>query len=438
MISTIGIRREDKNEWERRVPLTPADMADLQAEHGLRFLVQPSSIRVHRDDEYRSAGITVSEEINAAPLVIAVKEIPPDLLKPGKIYVYFAHVIKGQPQNMPMLQRLLDLKCSLVDYEKIVDEQNRRLIFFGRQAGHAGMIETLRCLGQRLLSVGVRTPLAEVRHTYEYDDLGAAKAHLAELGGEIVRDGLPEAISPLVVGFAGYGNVSGGAQEVFDSLPVKEAAVADLACAAARSAGRATELRKVVFKEEHMVEAVEPGARFELLDYYQNPERYRGCFERHLPHLDVLVNAIYWEPRYPRLVTREWARRNYLAESPPRLKVIGDIACDIEGSIELTLKATEPDDPCFVYDAETDTTIPGVAGRGPAIMAVDNLPCELPLEASEFFSLRLRDMVPDLCAADWGADFDQLDLPLHLKKAVIVHKGKLTPSYEHLRQYLET
>jgi alpha-aminoadipic semialdehyde synthase len=434
MSPPIGIRREDKSKWERRVPLIPADLAALRAAHGLQFLIQPSPIRAYTDEEYLGAGAGVSEDLGPASIVLAVKEIPETLLEPGKTYVYFAHVIKGQAYNMPMLRRLLDLGCSLVDYEKIADDQNRRLIFFGRHAGCAGMIETLWGLGQRLAAEGVDTPLARVRHAYEYDDLAAAKSHLRELGEEIARDGLPAAISPLVIGFAGYGNVSEGAQEVLDSLPVGDISVQGLPLAAAGKARK--HIIKVVFKEEHMVEPVDPGGRFDLLDYYENPANYRGRFEEHLPHLDVLVNAIYWDERYPRLVTKEWTRSQYGQDAPPRLKVIGDISCDIEGSVELTLKVTQPDSPCFVYDPEKDAVHDGVSGRGPAIMAVDNLPCELPIEASQTFSSKLREMIPDLVAADWNVDFEQLNLPDYLKKAVITHKGRLTPAYEHLRAHL--
>ena len=222
---------------------------------------------------------------------------------------------------------------------------------------------------------------------------------------------------------------------MLDCLNVREISVSELP-AEAGTRSEWGEIFKVVFKEEHIVRPADSAGAFDLQDYYRNPERYRGCFEEHLRYLDVLVNAIYWEERYPRLVTREWARTNCLAGAQPRLKVIGDISCDIEGSIELTLKATKPDCPCYVYDPVTDTVHDGVSGNGPAIMAVDNLPCEFPRESSQYFSAVLCDMVYSLAAADWQADFDQLDLPLHLKKAVIVHKGELTPSYRYLQQHL--
>jgi alpha-aminoadipic semialdehyde synthase len=433
MGAIIGIRREDKNKWERRVPLVPTDTSDLQTKRGVRLLVQPSSVRVCTDDEYRSAGVEVNEDLGPASVILAVKEIPTHLLLPGKTYVFFAHVAKGQPHNMPMLRRLMELGCSLVDYEKITDDQKRRLIFFGRHAGYAGMIETLRCLGQRLAVSGVSTPLSQVHPAFEYRDLTEAKAHITALGDEIVHQA---GALPLIFGFSGYGNVSMGTQEVLDCLKPVEVAVADLTAAASATAG--PRLVKVVFREEDMVERKEKDIPFNLLEYYAHPERYEGCFEKYLPHLDVLVNCIYWEPRYPRLVTREWAGKNYLPGCAPRLKVIGDISCDIEGSVELTVRATDPDHPCYVYLPEQDSGRDGVEGNGPVIMAVDNLPCEIPRESSQYFSSVLRDMVAPLVNADWQVPFETLDLPPYLKRAVIVHNGRLTPDYRYIQKHLET
>ena len=414
------------------MPLVPTDASELHTKHGLRVLVQPSNIRVCTDEEYRSAGVEVNEKLGPASVILAIKEIPPDLILPGKTYVFFAHVVKGQPHNMPMLRRLMELGCSLVDYEKITDDQKRRLIFFGRHAGYAGMIETLRCLGQRLAVCGVSTPLAQVHPALEYRDLADAKAHITALGGEIVHQA---GMRPLVFGFSGYGNVSMGAQEVFDCLNPVEVAVADLPAAASAAVGPRPV--KVVFREEDMVERKQQNVPFNLQEYYDHPERYAGCFEKYLPHLDVLVNCIYWDSRYPRLVTRAWARKNYRTGCAPRLKVIGDISCDINGSVELTVRATEPDHPCYVYLPEQDSGRDGVEGNGPVIMAIDNLPCEIPRESSQYFSSVLREMVVPLANANWQVPFEMLDLPPYLKRAVIVHQGRLSPDYQYIQKHLE-
>ncbi len=436
MAAVLGIRREDKNKWERRVPLIPEDIVNLRDSKGLRFAVESSSIRVFTDDDYRKCGLEIVEDLSGASIVLAVKEIPIELLAPGRVYVFFSHVIKGQKYNMPMLRHLMATGSTLIDYERITDDNQRRLIFFSVQAGQAGMIETLRGMGQRLKSRGMETPLAGVRHAYEYEDLAAAKDHLRAVGREIEAKGMGAGPRPLVIGIAGYGNVARGCLDILDCFPVQDVSVGDLSSASV-SGPSGSPMLKVTFREEHMAEPLTPGGTFELQDYYRHPEKYRGVFETHLPHLDVLMSTIYWDERYPRLVTREWAKRHYGPGTGARLQVIGDISCDIEGGVELTLKTTMPDEPCYVYDPLTDSVQPGVEGTGPVIMAVDNLPCELPREASTHFSGVLRDMVPDLAAADWAVGFDALKLPGYLKRAVIVHKGELTPDYRYLGTYLE-
>ncbi len=351
---------------------------------------------------------------------------------------------------MPMLARLMELGCSLVDYESIVDERGRRLIFFGLHAGYAGMIEGLWCLDRRLRSRGRPSPFESVRHAYQYDDLEQARAELEPMSDRLRQRG--REAGPLIFGIAGYGNVARGCQEVLKWLGAVEVEVGELADLAGGRAPAPAPLLTVVFKEEHMVEPLAPETpadpenrdaetgvvpAFELQDYYDHPERYRGRFERYLPHLDMLVNAAYWDERYPRLVTRRWARQSWGGDHEPRLGVIADISCDLEGGVELTLKSTQPDAPCFTYDPLTDTVEMGYAGAGPVVMAVDNLPCELPRESSEYFSRVLRDLVPALAAADWRAGFERLDLPPELKRAVIVHRGELTPAYRYLKDHLE-
>jgi alanine dehydrogenase len=434
---TIGIRREDKNEWERRVPLIPADLAALQGEHDVDFVVQPSPIRVFTDDEYATAGIKVDEDISAADVVFAVKEIPIDMLTGPRAFVYFSHTVKGQAYNMPMLQHLLDQGATLIDYEKIADEQNRRLIFFSLHAGYAGMIESLVCLARRFETMGRKTPLLEIKHAYQYASLEDAKRHLREVGEKIRRDGLGDHCAPLVIGVAGYGNVSQGCQEILECLPVKWIEVDDLEKTAAGSVEEVGPLAAVLFKEKDMVRPKSADAQFVLQDYYQRPENYRGIFEEYLPHLDVLMNTIYWNLQYPRLVSRKWVKANYGPGLTPRLQVIGDISCDIEGGIEVTMKAPQPDNPCFVYVAATGEVVDGVAGEGPVVMSVDNLPCELPRESSEHFSTVLRDMIPAFARADWKSDFDSLNLPPYLKKAVITHQGELTPDFRYLQDFLD-
>ncbi|MEW5958904.1 MAG: bifunctional lysine ketoglutarate reductase /saccharopine dehydrogenase family protein [Chloroflexota bacterium] len=435
-MNTLAIRHEDKNKWERRAPLTPAQVSMLVQKHQLNFLVQTSPSRAFVDADYQAAGATVQEDISAAAVVLAIKEIPVELLQPGKTYLFFSHTIKGQPHNMPLLRRLLELNCQLIDYERVVDEQNRRLIFFGEHAGLAGMIDTLAALGQRLAWEGLDTPLAAIRPTYTYGDLPAAQQAIREVGKRIVEEGLPLKLMPLVIGVAGYGNVSRGAQAILELLPIRQISPAELPALSEREDLDRNIIYKVVFREEDTVEPLADNQPFDLQEFFQHPERYRSKFECYLPHLTVLVNCIYWDTSYPRLLTKEAARRLYLADPPPRLRVIGDISCDIEGAIEPTIKPTNPDSPSFVWDPAGDAAGDGVTGPGPVIMAIDNLPCELPIESSTSFGRALLPFIPALAACDFGVDFDACDLPPELKRAVIVYHGKLTPEYKYLAHYL--
>lgn len=425
----LGIRREDKNPFERRVPLTPADVAKLRDQNHVQVVLQPSPRRVFTDDEYRRAGATISDSLDSCGVIMGVKEIPPAKLLAGKTYIFFSHTIKGQPQNMPMLKRLLELGCNLIDYERIVDEKNQRLVFFGRHAGLAGMIDTLWALGQRLQAEGIENPLAAVKQAHRYASLAEAKVQIQGLRGALDR--LPPLVRPLVFGITGYGNVSQGAQEILDLLRPREVDPEQLEAVS----GGSDPVIKAVFHERHLVEH-RAEAPFDLQHYYDQPEHYRSTFDRYLERLSVLVNCIYWDARYPRVVTLDKLRTMWDGERPPRLRVIGDISCDIEGSIEATVRCTEPDNPIYIYDPLSNEAKDGCVGKGPVILAVDNLPAELPREASESFSLALMPFLPSLAGADFTGSFDACDLPDAVRRAVIVYQGELTEEYKHLSRHL--
>jgi len=435
MNARIGVRREDKSRWERRVPVTPEDARKLKNERGIEVWVQPSPIRVFSEEEFVQAGAIVQEDLSPCPVIFAVKEIPLDFFEPGKTYVFFAHVIKGQPHNMPMLKKMLELGCTLIDYEKVADEKGRRLIFFGRHAGLAGMIETLWALGQRLDWEGIPNPFSQLRHTHEYKDLADAEEAVSKVGERLKAEGLPGSVTPLICGVAGYGNVARGVWEILDLLPIEEIAPKEVVPLVESSAYATNVVYKVVFKEEHTVEPISPEDHFELQDFYDHPEKYRGNFESYVPYLTLIVNCIYWEEKYPRLVTKEYLKQLYSA-GKPRLRVIGDISCDIEGAIECTVRSTEADEPTFVYNPFTGEAAGGYEGEGPVVMAVDILPSELPRDASMDFSGVLREFIPAIARADFSVPFEQLDLPPEVKKAVVAYHGELTPDYRYIEQFL--
>lgn len=427
----IGIRREDKSEWEGRAPLVPADVRQLISEHAITFSVQASPIRAIPDDDYLASGASIVAELDDSPVIMGVKEIPPALFQAGKTYVYFAHVIKGQSVNMPALHRLLELGCNLIDYERIMDARGRRLVFFGRYAGLAGMIDTLWAFGQRLCHEGVVNPFARLQPAHRYENLDDFKREIAVVADEIRAGGLPAAVNPLICGFAGYGQVSQGAQSIYDLLPITEITPEEVASVSQP----ADTCYKVVFHERHMFTRLDNTAPFELQEYYQHPQRYRASFSPYVRHLTLLVNCIYWEPKYPRIVTREQFQELF-HQGQPRLRVVGDLTCDVDGTLACTTHATDPGAPIYVYEPATGQTMPGVAGLGPVVLAVDFLPCELPVDASQHFSHSLSPFVPALARADFSKPLVESGLPPELQRATIVYQGQLTEPYRHLEQYL--
>ena len=434
MIKKIGIVRETKNEWERRAPLTPHDVAAIRKKLPVEIVIQPSDLRIFAQDEYITAGAVVSERLQDCDLILGIKEIKTDDLIPQKVCCYFSHTIKGQSYNMAMLQKLLDLECTLIDYERMINDKGQRLIYFSLHAGLAGIVETLWALGRQLDLRGLENPFIKLAQTYTYSGLSEIEAVFREIGRDISENGLPRVINPMVIGITGYGNVSQGVQQLLDLLPVETTDPADIARIAARK--NAHKIYKVVFHEEHMVEPTDRNQKFNLQEYYDYPQRYRSKFAQYLPYMNVLVNASFWDTKYPRQVTRASLQDLFTKETNPRLEVIGDISCDIDGGIECTVKATDPGNPVFTYQPRSDQIQDGFTRDGIAVMAVDNLPSELPRNASIYFSNIFKDILTDLVRANYNKEFDQLELLPGLKNAIIVHKGKLTPQYLYLEKYL--
>jgi saccharopine dehydrogenase (NAD+, L-lysine forming) len=432
----VGIRREDINKWERRAPLIPAHVREIVKAGSFGIYIQPSTIRVFGDDDYAREGARVQEDLCPCRVVLALKEIPLSLFEKDKVYVFFSHTIKGQAHNMPMLKRMMECGCSLIDYEKVEDDKGRRVLFFGSYAGEAGMIDSLWALGRRLKEEGLDTPFLRLSQTYRYKSLVEAKENVAEVGKMLSRKGLPASLSPFVCGFLGYGHVSQGAQEIFGLLPSEEIRPEDLPKVFRPGAPAARGLYKLVFHEADMVKPIDHGRPFDLQDYYSHPADYAPVVDSYVPYLTMLINGIFWTPKFPKFVTKPFLRKLYGGPEAPRLKVIGDITCDIDGSIESTIRATDSENPVYLYDPMTDKAETGFAGRGPAVMAVYNLPAELPLESSTFFSGRLKDYVPAIAGADFRGDFDACALPPEVKKAVILYRGKLTPAYEYLGRFI--
>jgi alpha-aminoadipic semialdehyde synthase len=420
---------------ERRAPLTPKHVERLIKSKKLDFVVQTSEKRVFTDEEYIKAGAKIAKDLKKCSVIFGVKEMPESFFEEDKTYIFFSHVIKGQVYNMPMLRKMMEMKCNLIDYERVVDEQGKRLIFFGRYAGLAGMINSLWSMGLRLKEAGYKTPFAQIKQAHHYNSLAEVREVISAVGQEIAEKGLPEELRPFTVAFTGYGNVSQGAQEILGLLPVKEISPEKLLYLKRRSKLPDNLIYKIIFKEEHLVEPVDETAEFDLPEYYASPEKFKSSFEKYIPHIDMLINCIYWDSRYPRLVTKDYLEKLFAAGTP-KLKVIGDISCDVNGSVECTEKATEIEDPIFVYHPDTRTHTMGHKGDGILVMAVDILPSELPRDSSAGFADVLVNYVKAIADCDFNEDFLTLDLPNAIKSALILHRGELTPHYKYLEEHV--
>jgi saccharopine dehydrogenase (NAD+, L-lysine forming) len=426
----LAVIQETKNRWERRTPLIPSDAAALAKEHGVEIVAVTSPIRIFPDSSYREKGADVVYSPASADVVMGIKEPPIDAVGEGQTFLVFSHTIKGQDYNMPLLKRFLDQGATLIDYEPIADEAGRRLIAFGRYAGIAGAIDTIWGLARRLDALGIEHPVEDAKLTWEYGTTAHAWESMANLGRRIHEDGFPEAMAPVVLAIVGCGNVGQGAGEVLDHLGAERVTADQL--------GSLPNDPRRVFRVDLVEQDLyvrRDGSEFVLQEYYDHPELFRSVADGYLDHITALINTAYWDARYPRVVPRESLRR--FADSRERMLVVGDVACDVEGSVEATTRCTDLDDPAFVYDPLTGESPAGFEGRGTAVLSVDHLPCELSEEASTHFSRILGGLLPGLIHADLGGDLAQAGLPPELERAVIVWRGELAPNYRYLQDHLD-
>ena len=299
------------------------------------------------------------------------------------------------------------------------------------------MINSLWSFGVRMEKEGKHTRFSRVKQSHHYKSLDEAKEVLLQIGREIKEQGMPEEITPLTIGVTGYGNVSKGAQEIIDLLPTEEITPEQLLELKGSNRVSNKLIYKIVFKEEDLSRPKDEMLDFNLDLYYKHPELFQNDFEQYIPHMSILMNCMYWDDNYPRIVTKEFLK-NYFANDPdPKLKVIGDITCDPDGSIECTHTGTMIEDPVFVYNPHTGDYKMGFEGDGVLVMAVDILPSELPRDASEAFGDALIGFIPGIAHQDFSVEYDMLELPDALMKAMILHKGELTENYKYIQEFLE-
>ncbi len=417
MLKTV-LRKEHKNQWERRTPLTPEAIKSLK-DKGFDIDVEQSEIRVYSDADYQASGAELVGTPDNHELVVGIKEPPVDSIQPGQVHVAFSHTIKGQDYNMPLLQKFLDQGASLFDYETIVNERGARTIAFGRFAGIAGAIDTFAATGQKLALINKASDIQQVTQTHLYPGIDAIKQSFANLD---LQKG-----EPLKVLIVGTGNVGKGAEEVCRWLKLPKVDIQSIML------GHIPEGSWYTVASSRHINGRKDGKDFEFDDFVANGvDEYVSTFDQLLGKFNVLIQTPYWTEKYPKHLDRQ-----RMLDNKTKLPwVIGDISCDINGSLECTKIASTIDEPAFTYNPETDEIKDGVCWEGPTVMSIDNLPCELSSDASNHFSAILKNYMPHLMQLDLSLSFEDLELHPELYRSLIVYKGKLTPNYKYLKQYL--
>lgn len=442
--AVIAIRREDASIWERRAPLAPNHVRKL-VRQGVKVLVQPSNRRAYPLQAYVNAGAIIQEDISEAPVIIGVKQVPVESLLPDKTYCFFSHTIKAQEDNMQLLDACLERRIRLIDYEKMVS-QNQRVVAFGRFAGIAGFINILHGLGLRLLALGHHTPFMHIGPAHNYRNSGMAAQAVRDCGYEIALNRMPKSIGPMTFVFTGSGNVSQGAQEMFHNLPYEYVDPKDLPQVS--HMGNTTKVyASVARRDDHLVR--KEGGGFDPDEYETHPERYYSSFASNIaPFASVIINGIYWAPNSPRLITIPDAKR--LLKAPPdtpwiqtstgspalphRLLAICDISADPGGSIEFMDECTTIDTPFCLYDAANHRQIDNTfSGPGVLMCSIDNMPTQIPLEATDAFGDMLYPYMSSIIRSDATVSFEEEKFDPVVESAVICSNGTLTPSFQYIK-----
>ncbi|CAM4253005.1 NAD(P)-dependent oxidoreductase [Zobellia roscoffensis] len=395
----FGIIRERKNPPDRRVVLSPeACQKVVTNQPKAEIIVEPSPIRVFSDDEYKAKGIEVASKMEECDVLLGVKEVPIESLIPNKKYFFFSHTIKEQPYNKKLLRAVLEKNIELYDHEVITNKKEQRLVAFGRYAGIVGAYNGLRTYG---LKYGLyELPKAE------------NLANQQELIAELNKITLPN----IKIILTGRGRVGNGAREMLDAMNIKKVNV--------------TQYLEDSFDEPVycQIDASDynkrkDGVRGNKVDFFTNPEEYKSNFYRFTQVSDFFIAGHFYGQGAPYLFTREDAKKEDF-----KIKVVADVSCDIDGPVATTIKPSTIADPIYGYDPITESETDYKNESAIAVMAVDNLPCEIPQDASEGFG---QAFVKNVIPAFFNGDKDGV-----LERARMTKNGKLTPRYSYLTDFV--
>ena len=397
---TFAIIKERKNPPDRRVVFSPEHLAAARAQFPeANFIVESSSIRVFSDEDYRKEGFEVLDDVSHADVMIGVKEVPIENLIPNKKYFYFSHTIKKQPYNRKLLLAMLEKNIEMFDHETIVKKSGARLIGFGRYAGLVGAYNGFRALG-------LRDDLFNLPKVETLADLNEVKSELDKI-----------TIPNIKILLSGTGKVAHGAKEILDHLGIKE--ISD-------ALYLTSQFTEPVYC---MVDVMEYSKRSDgkvgdKFKFYKDPSGYESNFMPYAKETDYFIAGHFYGNNAPYLFTREDAKHPDF-----RINLVADISCDIDGPVASTIRPSTIADPFYGYDAKTEKEVAFNAENAITVMAVDNLPCELPKDASEGFGVTfLEHVIP----AFFNNDEREI-----LKRAKITENGKLTKRFSYLQDYID-
>lgn len=395
----FGIIKERKNPPDRRVVFSPSELTRLkQLYHDAIVKVESSDIRIFSDDDYKNMGITVTDDVADCDVLFGVKEVPVDDLIPNKAYFFFSHTIKKQPYNKKLLQAILAKNIDLYDHETIVDSHLRRLIGFGKYAGMVGVYNGIRAFGIKFELF--KLPKAET--------LAGKDALIMQLK----RITMP----PLKFVITGTGKVGSGAKEILEAIKVKEITIDNYLT---KNYTQPVYVQLDVLEYNKRID----GQVLDFNDFVEHPEEYVSDFEKFTKVTDIYFAGHFHASGAPMILSREM-----LNSSTNKIKVVADISCDVNGPIACTLRSSTIAEPIYGYwpgeDKEVDVFHPGAV----VVMAVDNLPCEIPKDASEGFGEQFMEYV---IPAFFNGDKDGI-----LKRAKITENGKLTERFSYLQDYI--
>lgn len=395
----FAIIKERKNPPDRRVVFSPSKLKQAKRQFPeAEFIVESSDIRVFSDEQYKDAGFKVTNNVSDCDVLIGVKEVPIEHLIPNKTYFFFSHTIKKQPYNKKLLQAILERNIALYDHETIVNEKGFRLIGFGRYAGIVGTYNGFRTWGLKFDSWNL--PKAEIIH----DQLG--------LISELNKISVPN----IKILLTGSGKVANGSQEMLDAMHIKRVSV---------DVYLNQTFKEPVYCKIDVLDynKRKDGNVIDMFDFFDNPQDYVSDFMRFAKVTDLYIAGHFYGNGAPYLYTKDDVR------SPDfNIKVVADISCDVDGPVATTLRASTIANPIYGYDPQTGAEIDYKNEHAIAVMAVDNLPCELPKDASEGFGeMFLQHVIP----AFFNGDKDGV-----LSRAKMTENGKLTKRFAYLQDYV--